>query len=71
MINLSSIWTDAQLHVLIDYRKDNNNEYHELVCNQKGMFWKGIASKINIEFGTSYTGQQCKEKFNGLLRDYK
>ncbi|CAG8826042.1 15859_t:CDS:2, partial [Cetraspora pellucida] len=40
---------DSQLCVLIDYRKDNNNEYHELVCNQKGIFWKGMKMKLYIE----------------------
>jgi hypothetical protein len=31
------------------------------------MFWKKVASKINLQFGTKYTGQQAKEKFQGIV----
>ncbi|GET62063.1 hypothetical protein GLOIN_2v1874283 [Rhizophagus irregularis DAOM 181602=DAOM 197198] len=60
------MWTDRQLRVLINERKNENNNFHELSGNMKHNFWKGLASKINLEFGTTYTGRQCKEKFNGL-----
>jgi hypothetical protein len=65
------MWTDEQLRVLIDKRKDENNDYHRLDSKLKQSFWKGLASEINIAFGTSYSGKQCKEKFNGLVRAYK
>ncbi|CAB5382285.1 unnamed protein product [Rhizophagus irregularis] len=64
------MWTDRQLRVLINERKNENDNFHELSDNMKHNFWKGLASKIN-EFGTTYTGRQCKEKFNGLVRAYK
>ncbi|GET55742.1 hypothetical protein GLOIN_2v1874283 [Rhizophagus irregularis DAOM 181602=DAOM 197198] len=60
------MWTDRQLRVLINERKNENDNFHELSGNMKHNFWKGLASKINLEFGTTYTGRQCKEKFNGL-----
>ncbi|GET55743.1 hypothetical protein GLOIN_2v1874283 [Rhizophagus irregularis DAOM 181602=DAOM 197198] len=65
------MWTDRQLRVLINERKNENDNFHELSGNMKHNFWKGLASKINLEFGTTYTGRQCKEKFNGLVRAYK
>ncbi|CAB4407216.1 unnamed protein product [Rhizophagus irregularis] len=65
------MWTDRQLRVLINERKNENDNFHELSSNMKHNFWKGLASKINLEFGTTYTGRQCKEKFNGLVRAYK
>ncbi|GBC44804.1 hypothetical protein GLOIN_2v1874283 [Rhizophagus irregularis DAOM 181602=DAOM 197198] len=65
------MWTDRQLRVLINERKNENDNFHELSGNIKHNFWKGLASKINLEFGTTYTGRQCKEKFNGLVRAYK
>ncbi|CAB5206870.1 unnamed protein product [Rhizophagus irregularis] len=65
------MWTDRQLRVLINERKNENNNFHELSGNMKHNFWKGLASKINLEFRTTYTGRQCKEKFNGLVRAYK
>ncbi|GET61452.1 hypothetical protein GLOIN_2v1874283 [Rhizophagus irregularis DAOM 181602=DAOM 197198] len=60
------MWTDRQLRVLINERKNENDNFHELSGNMKHNFWKGLASKINLEFGTTYTGRQCKEKFNSL-----
>jgi len=65
------MWTDSQLRILINERKIENDSFHELSCNMKSNFWKGLASKINMEFGTVYSGRQCKEKFNGLVRAYK
>ncbi|EXX65681.1 uncharacterized protein OCT59_008222 [Rhizophagus irregularis] len=65
------MWTDRQLPVLINERKNENDNFHELSGNMKHNFWKGLASKINLEFGTTYTGRQCKEKFNGLVQAYK
>ena len=65
------MWTKDQLKDLIEKRKLGNEEYHGLNNNMKYNFWKNSASEINIKFGTSYTGKQCKEKFNRLVRDYK
>lgn len=65
------MWTDDQLRLLIDNRKTKNDEYHLLTSNLKCNFWKGTASEINIKFGTTYSGKQCKEKFNALVRAYK
>uniref|UniRef100_U9TLM0 Uncharacterized protein n=1 Tax=Rhizophagus irregularis (strain DAOM 181602 / DAOM 197198 / MUCL 43194) TaxID=747089 RepID=U9TLM0_RHIID len=50
------MWTDRQLRVLINERKNENDNFHELSGNMKHNFWKGLASKINLEFGTTYTG---------------
>ena len=65
------MWTDTQLRVLINKRKIKNDNFHEFSGNMKHNFWKGVASNINLEFGTNYTGRQCKEKFNGLVQAYK
>ena len=64
------MWTDEQLQFLIDERRANNNYYHDLVGGGKKMFWKDVASRINLRFGTKFSGQQAKEKFQGLVRDY-
>lgn len=69
--NMLTTWTDSQLRVLINQRKTENDYFHELSCNMKHNYWKGVASKINLEFGTTYTGRQCKEKFQSLVRAYK
>ncbi|PKC00038.1 hypothetical protein RhiirA5_428786 [Rhizophagus irregularis] len=51
-----------QLRMLIDERKNNNECYHDLVEEGKKMFWKELASKINLRFGTKYTGGNEKGK---------
>jgi len=55
--------------MLIDERKNNNSYYHDLVEGRRKMFWKDVASRINLRFGTRYSGQQAKEKFQGIVRD--
>src|ERR1044071_10391464 len=66
-----AMWSDEQLRVLIDNCKEYNKNYYELVGNEKRIFWKRVFTKINLKFGTSYSGAHCKEKFEGLKRDYK
>lgn len=65
------MWSDRQLEFLINLRREKNNEYHDLSNQMKYNFWKVIASEINVEFGTSYKGKQCKEKFNSLVKAHK
>ena len=65
------MWTKDQLRNLIEKRKTENESYHELNNNMRYNFWRNVASEINIKFGTTYSGKQCKEKFCGLVRAYK
>ena len=65
------MWSDNQLKLLINERRENNNEYHDLNNRMKYNFWKAAASKINIEFGTSYSRSQCKNKFQSLVKAHK
>jgi Myb/SANT-like DNA-binding domain len=65
------MWTNDQLRDLIDKRKAGNKDYHDLNNNRRYNFWRNIASEINIKFGTTYSGKQCKEKFSALVRDFK
>ena len=57
------MWTDDQLHMLIDERKNSNEFYHDLVGRLKKSFWKMVAGNINLKFDTKYSEQQAKEKF--------
>src|SRR5262249_54238339 len=65
------MWTKEQLQDLIKKRKTENENYHELNNSMKHNFWRNVASEINIKFGTDYSGKRCKEKFTGMVRDYK
>jgi hypothetical protein len=67
----SIMWTKDQLRDLIDKRKAGNKDYHDLNNNRRYNFWRNVASEINIKFGTTYSGKQCKEKFSALVRDFK
>ena len=57
--------------MILDSRKDYNEKYYDLVGNGKRNFWKQVSTKINLQFGTSYSGAHCMEKFESLKRDYK
>ena len=65
------MWTDDQLRLLIDERKEKNEHYHSLNNAMRCNFWKGLASQINLKFGTNYNGKKCKEKFQSLIRGHK
>lgn len=65
------MWTDNQIKLLIRERKENNAQYHDLIGTGKMNFWRGVASKINLEFGMNYSGKQCSEKFQSLVRAYR
>ncbi|CAG8663214.1 3123_t:CDS:2 [Paraglomus brasilianum] len=57
------------MRILIDERRNRNEEYHNFGRNRIG-FWDSIATRINQEHNTSFNGHQCKEKFMNLVRDY-
>ena len=63
------MWSKLQLRMLIDNRKNENEHYHTLFEGQRKMWWKELAAKINLTFGTKYSGLQIKEKFQGIVRD--
>ena len=65
------MWTDNQIKLLIKKRRENNEYYWDLVGNGKMNFWDGVAVKINLEFGMNYSGKQCREKFQSLVRAYR
>ena len=64
-------WNDPQTMLLIHERKTRNEEYWALPGNDKTSFWTNVASKINMEFQSTFTYKQCKEKFQNLVREYK
>ncbi len=63
-------WTDAQTRILIDERRNRNEEYHNLGRN-RDVFWGSVATRINNEVHSSnFLGHYCKEKFRNLVQDY-
>jgi hypothetical protein len=65
------MWTKDQLNLLIEKRKNENENYHGLNNNMRYNFWRNTASDINIRYGNTYSVKQCKEEFYALVRAYK
>lgn len=63
-------WNDPQTILLISERKSRNEEYWALPGNDRTSFWSSVAAKINMEFTSTFTAKQCKEKFQNLVREH-
>ena len=63
------MWTEAQMRMMIDERKNNNAYYHRLFEGKRRMWWDELAVKINLTFGTRYIGRQVSDKFQSIVRD--
>uniref|UniRef100_A0A1D1YCW6 Nuclear fusion protein KAR5 n=1 Tax=Anthurium amnicola TaxID=1678845 RepID=A0A1D1YCW6_9ARAE len=64
-------FSDAQLRILIDERKNRNAEYHATTNKKKYFFWNEIAEKINDRENTNYfTGENCHKKFLSLTKAF-
>jgi hypothetical protein len=65
------MWSDPEVRLLIDERRQRNVEYWEIAGCSKVPFWMSVAAKINSNFRSTYTAEQCKEKFQNLIREHK
>ena len=59
-------FSDVQLRILIDKRKQRNAEYHATTNKKKYLFWNDIAEKINNQKNT--IGEKCHKK---ILKSYE
>lgn len=64
-------WSKEEMHLLVDLRRDRNNDYWERFGRSKLPFWNEIAQEIQEDFGTNFTGLQAMEKFKGMVKDCK
>src|SRR3989337_331862 len=67
--NNRTLWTNPQLYFLINERRRLNFDFHYLGRSHVTL-WNTIAININTIFGTSYTGVQCKTRFQNLVSQY-
>ena len=68
---MSAQWSEEQTRMLIDARKNGNEEYHRTPNRNKRNFWEDIANEINRVNNTNYfTGEDCNKKFLALTRAY-
>ena len=64
-------FSNAQLRILIDERKNRNVEYHTTTNKKKYLFWNEIAKKLNDQKNTNdFTGDACHKKFLGLTKAF-
>lgn len=63
-------WNDDEIVSLIEKRKKGNNDFYYKFGRNKMKFWIKIANEINQEKKTYFTGDQCRIKFNNLVKDY-
>ena len=63
------LWTNLHLDVLINERRRLNFDFYYSGRSHVTL-WNIIIAKINTIFETSYTGVQCKTKFQNLVSQY-
>ena len=64
-------WSEEEIQHLIDERRSRNVAYYRIFGRSRVAFWNEVASKINEDLGSNFTGAQCSLKFKGLVRDCK
>jgi hypothetical protein len=64
-------WLEREMQLLINLRKDRNEDYWRRFGRSKVPFWNEVATKIQEDFGTVFTGVQAQEKFKGMVKDCK
>ena len=62
---------DNEVKLLIDERRNRNEEYWYMLRRSKLPFWEDIMGKIKEEFNMDVTAVQCQAKFKGMIKDYK
>ena len=64
-------WSDKEMQLLIDLRRERNDDYWRRFGRSKLPFWNEIMVQIKEDFGTAFTGVQARDKFKGIIRDCK
>jgi hypothetical protein len=63
------MWNDFETKLLIEERRAGNTEFWGMAGRSRVSFWTRIAGMINSTFMRAYTAEQCKEKFQNLVRE--
>ena len=64
-------WSDKEMQLLIDLRRERNDDYWRRFGRSKLPFWNEIVAQIEKDFGIAFTGVQARDKFKGIIRDCK
>ena len=64
-------WSEEEMQLLINLRKERNEDYWRRFGRSKVPFWNEIAAKIQEDLGTAFTGVQVQDKFKSMVKDCK
>ena len=64
-------WDDNEVKLLIDERRNRNEEYWFMLGRSKLPFWKEVAEKIKEEFNMDVTAVQYQAKFKEMVKNCK
>lgn len=64
-------WSEKEMQLLVNLRRNKNEDYWRRFGRSKVPFWDEIAIKIQEDLGTTFTGVQAREKFKGMIKDCK
>ena len=55
-------WSREEMQLLIDLRRERNDDYWRRFSRSKVSFWNEIVTQIKEELGTSFTDMQVRNK---------
>jgi len=64
-------WSEEEIQLLINLRKERNEDYWRRFGRSKVPFWNEIAAKIQEDLGTTFTGVQVQNKFKEMVKECK
>jgi len=64
-------WSEEEMQLLINLRKERNEDYWRRFGRSKVPFWNEIAAKIQQDLGTTFTGVQVQNKFKEMVKECK
>jgi len=64
-------WSEEEMQLLINLRKERNEDYWRRFGRSKVPFWNKIAAKIQQDLGTPITGVQVQNKFKEMVKECK
>ena len=64
-------WSEEEMQLLINLRKERNEDYWKRFGRSKVPFWNEIAAKIQEDLSMTFTGVQVQDKFKGMVKECK
>jgi len=64
-------WSEEEMQLLINLRKERNEDYWKRFGRSKVPFWNEIAAKIQEDLGMTFTGVQVQNKFKEMVKECK